>query len=203
MRHIKYLIILFCLCLSFNGYAQLSTNEKPVSFDMKPEMKNGMRGAVQTVTLPELDMMKIEAEDKDADKFGELPRFGYPHKVDYDLNNYGTWFTLPNGDKLWQLNVICPKALSMNFCFDKFWLPEGGKLFVYSTDRKQSIGAFTSRNNKGTREQLRGFATTLVYSDNVMLEYYQPKDVRQDAIISIDKNCTWLQIRQHRGSRFW
>ena len=186
MRRIRFYSILLLLCLSFNAYAQLSTNEKPVSFTIKYDTNTGKRSAAQTVTTPLLDMATIEAEDKEDEEYDMPPRFGYPHKVNYDLNNSGTWYTLPNGDKLWQLNVICPNALSVNFCYDKFWLPEGGKFFVYSKDRKHSIGAFTSRNNKGTREQLRGFATDLVYCDNVMLEYYQPKEAEQEAIISID-----------------
>ncbi len=114
------------------------------------------------------------------------PRFGYPHKVNYDLTNSGTWQVLPNGDKLWQLNVICPGALSVNFCYDKFWLPEGGKFFVYSKDRKHSIGAFTYKNNKGDNINPRGFATGLVYGNDVVLEYYQPKDISSEAIISIE-----------------
>ena len=186
MKHIKCLTILFFLCLSFNVYAQLSTNEKPVSFIMKSEMKESKRTAFQTVTTPVLDMEKIEAEDEEDDKYDMPPRFGYSHRVNYDLNNSGTWYTLPNGDKLWQLNVICPNALSVNFCYDKFWLPDGGKLFVFSKDKKHSLGAFTSRNNKGTREQLRGFATGLIYGCDVTLEYYQPKEVNTDAIISIE-----------------
>lgn len=186
MRKINYITLLFSLCFSYNVCAQLSTNEMPVSFKMKLDVKESKRSAVQVVTTPELDMVKIEAEDKEDEEYDMPPRFGYPHKVNYDLNNSGTWYTLPNGDKLWQLNVICPKALSVNFCYDKFWLPEGGKFFVYSKDRKHSIGAFTSRNNKGTRERLCGFATGLVYGEDVVLEYYQPKETEQDAIISID-----------------
>ena len=143
-------------------------------------------GTVQTITMPALDMAKIEAEDKEDEKYDMPPRFGYPHKVNYDLNNSGSWQTLPNGDKLWRLNVVCPSALSVNFCYDKFWIPEGGKLFVYSKDKKHSIGAFTNRNNKGDRENNHGFATELIYGSEVTLEYYQPKNVISDAIISID-----------------
>lgn len=186
MKNIKYFICLYLICLSFNAYAQLSTNEKPVSFSMKLDTSGGKKSPVQTVSTPVLDMAKIEAEDKEDEEYEMPPRFGYPHKVNYDLNNSGTWYTLPNGDKLWQLNVTCPNALSVNFCYDKFWIPEGGKFFVYSKDKKHSIGAFTSKNNKGTREQLRGFATGLIYGNDVVLEYYQPKEVTTDAIISIE-----------------
>ena len=173
--------LLFPICL----FAQLSTRERPVSFDMVIKQMQDINDSVATITMPTLDMTKIEEEDLNNEKNGMPPRYGYPHKVAYSINNSGTWKTLANGDKLWQLHIICPKALSINFLFDKFWLPEGGKLFVYSPDYKQYIGAFTSKNNKGDSINVRGFATEVIFSDEVTLEYYQPKFVTSHAIISI------------------
>lgn len=167
-------------------HAQLSTNEKPVSFQLEGRELTVTKELMSSITMPALDMEKIEEEDKEDEGYDMPPRFGYSHKVNYDLTNSGTWYDLPNGDKLWQLNVVCPSALSINFCYDKFWIPEGGKLFVFSKDRKHSIGAFTSRNNKGDKENVRGFATGLVYGNDVVLEYYQPKGVTSEAIISIE-----------------
>ena len=186
MKRIRILLLIAYLCTQVSVYAQLSTNEHPVSFDSKLRLTEIFKSPIYAVTMPILDMEKIEAEDKDNGRNGMLPRFGYKHKVNFDLNNSGIWYELPNGDKLWQLNVTCPNALSVNICYDKFWIPEGGKLFVYSKDKKQSIGAFTYRNNKGDRNHIRGFATELIYGSNVVLEYYQPKDVTADAIISLD-----------------
>lgn len=178
-------IILCGLFLSLSARAQISTDEKPVSFTLNPsEMEKD--SPIQVVTMPALDMGRIEAEDKEDEEYDVPPRFGYQHMVDYNLTNSGTWRMLPNGDKLWQLNVVCPGALSVNFCYDRFWIPEGGKFFVYSKDRKHSIGAFTSRNNRGSRDDVRGFATGLVFGEDVILEYYQPKEVTADAIISIE-----------------
>lgn len=186
MRHISIIICFTFLCFYTNANAQLSTNELPISFDSRLKLIGITKNLTPVVTMPELDMASIEAEDKEDVEYDIPPRFGYSHKVNYDLNNSGTWYELSNGDKLWQLNVVCPNALSVNFCYDKFWIPEGGKFFVYSKDKKQSIGAFTSKNNKGGKENIRGFATGLVYGNDVILEYYQPKEVTTDAIISIE-----------------
>ena len=186
MRCIKFLCLFVVICVFTDVRAQLSTNEKPVSFGKESEMTIKHRSSNSIVTMPQLDMAKIEKEDREDDEYDMPPRFGYRHKVNYNLNNSGTWYELPNGDKLWQLNVVCPNALSVNFCYDKFWIPDGGKLFVYSKDRKYTIGAFTSKNNKGDRKHLRGFATGLVFGGDVILEYYQPKNIRADAIISIE-----------------
>lgn len=186
MRQIRFLLLLLCAYTFTDVYAQLSTNEQPVSFDSKLNLTEVSRNTADIVTMPKLDMVKIEAEDKEDEEYDMPPRFGYPHKVNYDLENSGTWYELPNGDKLWQLNVVCPGALSVNFCYDKFWIPEGGKFFLFSKDKKRSIGAFTNKNNKGSREDIRGFATGLVYSDDIILEYYQPKEVSSNAVISIE-----------------
>ena len=181
----KIFLLSFALTVNIIGYAQLSTYEQPISFGKDIGMQVIQRND-NRIIMPPLDMSKIQEEDLEDEKYDMPPRFGYRHKVHYDLNNSGTWFKLPNDDKLWQLNVICSNALSVNFCYDKFWLPEGGKLFIYSKDRKHFIGAFTSKNNRGNREKIRGFATSLVYGNDVILEYYQPKEVTTDAIISIE-----------------
>lgn len=186
MKSFRILFLIAFLCSFSVVIAQLSTNEQPISFGETFRLTDNKSNAVQVITMPELDMNKIEAEDRQDEEDDIPPRFGYRHKVNYDLMNFGTWQELTNGDKLWRLNVVCPGALSVNFCFDKFWIPEGGKFFVYSKDKKHSIGAFTSRNNKGDRENVRGFATGLVYGSEVVLEYYQPKEITTDAIISIE-----------------
>ena len=186
MKLNNFIVLLVFLCAYTKVGAQLSTHERPISFDIKQKPAMVSKSLNSAIIMPFLDMAKIEAEDKEDEEYDMPPRFGYQHKVNYDLKNSGTWFELSNGDKLWQLEVVCPAALSVNFCYDKFWIPEGGKFFVYSKDKKQSIGAFTSKNNKGNGENIRGFATGLIYGDDVVLEYYQPKEVTADAIISIE-----------------
>ena len=47
------------------------------------------------------------------------------HSVDYGFEN-GTWTVLENGDRIWRLLVKSKKALSLNFVFDDFFMPEGG-----------------------------------------------------------------------------
>ena len=164
--------------------AQISTHEMPVSFTVFGNFVHGIDRSIDKKCMPKLDMESINMEDKEDQRYDIPPRFGYSHIVDYNLNNSGTWFTLPKG-KLWQLVISCPDALSINLLYDKFWIPEGGKLFVYTTDKKQVIGAFTSKNNKGDKKNIQGFATGLLYGNEITIEYYQPNEVEDDAIISI------------------
>lgn len=136
-------------------------------------------------TLPGLDMSQLEQEDKKDEANGLPPRFGFPHKVNFNLRNSGVWTVLPNGDRIWQLSIRCPDALSINLLYDQFWLPEGAKLFVYTNDRHHVIGAMTSRNNKGTKKEIQGYATGLLYGDAITLEYYLPDGINEQGIVSI------------------
>lgn len=178
MRKIFLSIVVLCFCLSLN--AQISTNEQPVSYTMDIAAKS-----IDTKTMPALDLAILEKENLRDDDDKKPFRFGFAHQVNYNLHNSGTWQQLPDGSKLWQLNIICPEALSINLLYDKFWIPEGGKFFIYTPDKKNSLGAFTSANNKEGARGQRGFATGLLDGDSIVLEYYQPKEVKDDAILSI------------------
>ena len=181
MREVTILIIGIVFLLFGNlSYGQLSTNEKPYSFSY-----DNLKWENNQVVLPKIDLEEISKEDSIDEENGNPPRFGYPHKVDLNLDNSGEWLSLPNGDKLWRLEICCPSAKSINLLYDKFWLPDDAKMFVYSRDKKQILGAFTSRNNKGSSSEPRGFATGLVYSDSIVIEYYVPHYIQNIGFISI------------------
>ena len=179
----KALIFILCVSIYSIGYSQISTNEKPISF--VNTFAKVLENDIPNNVMPPLDMAKINKEDKEDDSNGLPPRFGYPHPANYNLNNSGQWVNLPDGNRLWRLSISCPNALSINLLYDKFWLPDGAKFFVYSYNKKHTLGAFTSRNNRGTRDNTQGFATGLIYGDRIVLEYYEPKNVRNQGIISI------------------
>ncbi|MDR0763302.1 MAG: hypothetical protein LBF01_02250, partial [Bacteroidales bacterium] len=140
-------VIVCFILFGLNLQAQISTEELPVSFSFEEDT---LQFDIKTAqSLPYLDMETIYREDKDREEKKLPPRFGYRHPVHFTLNNSGQWITLPNGDNLWKLDIYCPEALSINLLYDKFHIPERAKFFVYSSDKKQSIGAFTSINNNG------------------------------------------------------
>jgi len=181
----KYITTIIFLLLSYYTlvHGQISTHEKPESF--KKNIPNLINNERTQKRLPSLDMKKIEQEDNEDEANGMPPRFGIRQKVDYNLDNSGEWDTLSNGDRIWRLSISCPEALSINILYDKFWIPDNTKFFIYSNDHKYSIGAITSKNNKGDKNNPQGFATGLVYGDEITLEYYLPSEVEDTGIISI------------------
>ena len=65
--------------------------------------------------------------------------------------------------------------MSINLAFSNFYLPPGAKLFVYSKDHSQVLGAFTSKNN--IPDKFLG--TELIRGNEVIVEYFEPKAVRR------------------------
>jgi len=99
----QYLLIVVIFFAYYNIYGQINTQEEPVSFKANVPVLTKSGKVVKSFVS--LDMKKIEQEDKEDEENGIPPRFGYPHKVNYNLDNSGEWVVLPNGDKLWRLAI--------------------------------------------------------------------------------------------------
>jgi hypothetical protein len=184
MKQILLIILLAVLCSTTK--AQLSTGEIPYSLAAKGS--DMQLSKIPKVTLSNLDMKAIEEEDSKNERSDVVRplRFGFLHDVKLSLSNSGTWTTTSDGGRLWNLKIYSPDAISLNLLYDKFWLPEGGKFFIYSEDAKQYIGAFTSENNKiDEKGNNLGFATGFLFTNCIVLEYYEPKETKESGIISI------------------
>ena len=174
-------IILFCFCYSVK--AQLSTEETPYSWE-KGKVEININ-SIPITFLPNLDLETLYEEDLENENTSTPYRFGFSHDVKLSLSNSGIWERTSDGGRLWTMRIYSPDALSLNLLYDQFWLPEGAKFFLYSEDMKQHIGAFTSQNNKGNRENMKGFATGFLFTNSIVLEYYEPRGVDEVGVISI------------------
>jgi lysyl endopeptidase len=176
----KTLLPLAGLMLGLAGsvFGQLSEPGMPSSFLTKQ-----LTDAVPTVVLPALDLRAVEQEDLADEASGLPPRFGYPYEVHYNLENSGIWEDYPGGGRVWRLKVTAPEAISINFCYSDWAIPEGGKVWVYSADRRHVIGTFTERNAHPDG----GYATGLVYGDEVILEYFEPQAASGEGRIALSR----------------
>ena len=84
----RILIILFLCGLSVRLFSQISTGEIPISFGKDISLLKGT--TVDLKTMPPLDMKSISEEDLEDEENGIPPRFGFLHKVDFNLENSGT-----------------------------------------------------------------------------------------------------------------
>ncbi len=155
------IIILFALSTGY-GFSQLSVGGQPSSFesDLFP------------IVLPPVTAESKALLSDDLNRVTPL-EFAYSFNVNYSCDNDGEWFNLPNGGRLWRLRIKSEGAYSLNVIFNKFKLPEGGKLFIYSPDRNSVLGAFTNQNNKSSGI----FAVAPVPGDEIIIEYLEEESV--------------------------
>jgi len=176
----KILFFATCCSVALNLFAQRATDEQPYG------LREGVRVQPQEkIVLKAPDISLIMKEDSITDQHPGPLRYAYPVRVSYTTENSGEWYQMDDGGRLWRLKVNIPGALATVTYYDSFWLPEGGKFFVYSEETLQSIGAIVSEFIEGSREKPIAFATALIYGENVVYEYYQPDSAKEPPIIHI------------------
>ncbi len=166
-----------CFC-TLGAMAQISVGGTPYSF--KENLRNGY---IPIEVMERIDLDKIRKEDEKDIEMEQPWRFGIDLDVNFNLENAGIWKALPNGDRIWQLEIVAQNAKSINLIYDDFFLPEGSSLYIYSKDRESMIGGFTKLNNKRDRS----FATGITNGESAILEYYEPRSVKGQGAISIAK----------------
>ncbi|MCJ7449870.1 MAG: T9SS type A sorting domain-containing protein [Bacteroidales bacterium] len=156
------------LVLHSTLFGQLSVKGTP--FGLIPEMQARLNSPVY-MQMKEVDVNALIEEDKILDTLPSRPyRFGENLYVNLNPKNSGVRDTLDDGSRLWRLGIVSKGAVSINLAFDRYLLPKGATLFVYTPDGKDVIGAFTDLNNQDDGY----FATTLVNGDKIIIEYYEP-----------------------------
>lgn len=135
----------------------------------------GLRSELQLpepplAVMPAVDAEAMIAEDatREAQGLKGPYRFGYNHAVSLDLENSGTWQTLANGDRVWRLAIECPAAFSINFEFNDYSIPEGGRVFVYTDS--EVLGAFTMQSSGGQNS----LGVTQLAGERITIEYNEP-----------------------------
>ncbi len=162
------LAFLHVLACSHKLHAQITLQEQPRSADAAIQSFLA-KAPLVTTTVPALNRSRIEAED------ARFPgdRFAAPTSVNLGLDNSGQWTELPNGDRIWRLQVSASGAYGLGLFYDQFYLPPGSRLHVYTPGREHIIGAYTEQNNPGTGRFLTGFLP----GEEAIVEYYEPSPV--------------------------
>ena len=160
-----FILIPGLILFPFMLFAQLSQGGLPRSFSsaVVPDPNEYI-----TPPLPSMDVLM--KEDQDA----PLPyRFAVNLPVDLGITSSGQWQDIAETGRIWRLSIKSPGAQALILYFDRFHIPEGGKVFVYNPKRTQLLGAFTSLNNN----DLSTFATGLIQGDELTIEYNAPGDL--------------------------
>ena len=162
------LTILLLLILAFAGKAQKDVVGMPYSFTHKD-----ISMAIDKIALPTVDKVALMAEDDISIKNGSPMRIGIGHSVGYTFENCGRTDILPNGAKLWRLELSSEGALAMDVHFSQFNIPDGATLYIYNQDRSQLTGTYTNADIQESGIMV----SEDIYDDNLIIEYYEPADV--------------------------
>ncbi|MDZ4204111.1 MAG: hypothetical protein U1C46_04755, partial [Bacteroidales bacterium] len=177
----KYILTALFAAILVNISAQVITRTTD-SKTIDNSIKLGNKSVTTIQVLPKFDVDKLLAEDE-AEKAAGLPfRFGYIFETNYSIKNSGQWTELSEG-RVWALQIVSKGAFSINLTYDKFYLPKGSHLYVYNSDKTVLQGPITSEHNTLDGQ----FATDLIQGSAIILEYFEPNEVKEKGIISISK----------------
>lgn len=162
----KHFILLMAFSISaMAAFAQKELIGLPYSFDQK-----NISQSVDNVAMPAVDKAALLQEDEERAVKGELFRVGVSHQTHYTLDNCGRTDIMPDGGKLWRVNFQSEGAIMMSVIFDKFNLPDEGKMYIYSPDHEQVFGPYTNEDIQPQGKMV----TDDIYGDEVVVEYYEP-----------------------------
>lgn len=102
------------------------------------------------------------------------PLIAVPIPVDIDPRNSGIWEELPNGDRVWQVEITAPGAVGLALLFDQFFLPKGASLSFFSREKQTYLPVFDDSFNNSAGKFITGF----MVADRGILQYREPLAAR-------------------------
>jgi hypothetical protein len=107
------------------------------------ELANTERVALAT---PDTEALRLADEERVVD--GRVAHFSTPQEVKITPWSNGRWEILRSGHIRWRLRIASPGALSLSFAFDRYSMPAGGRLRIFSLQGGQEVGSFTDADNE-------------------------------------------------------
>ncbi|MDR0507949.1 MAG: T9SS type A sorting domain-containing protein [Dysgonamonadaceae bacterium] len=129
----------------------------------------------ETLQFPPAHQLSIPFEvQKLLSEDAEMEKLGFPHRiaqiipVALNTENSGEWAELPDGGRVWRMELAAPGATAVSLLYDRFVIPEHGKFFISSSDGSEKH-TYTNADNPKRAE----YSTEYVYGDKIRLEYVE------------------------------
>lgn len=126
--------------------------------------------------VPFVDLNSTALEDMEREAMGLAPRFAIPNEVYITPDNNGLWEIIDKDTMVWRQRIASKGAISLNLGFSGYYMPSGGRLFIYSPDYSTTLRPFTARDNADHGE----LWTPVVESDELILEVTVPASQRKE-----------------------
>ena len=156
---------------------------------------------VPEITTPVVDHAALLTEDSaeaaSSRGTGDRPAFRTAYPQEVSLNwTHGKWETLTNGDRIWRLRIVSPKATDICLQYDQWRLVKPCELWLYNDDRSSVLGPFTYLDNwDGTN------ITPFTKGEAVTLEYHVPAGLTDVGDLSVQRVLHGYKdfLRRHTG----
>jgi len=157
------LCFLGMLILQEKSFAQLSEGGIPPSFQFQTALRSRQATVQIPVTFNAKDLRMVDERQAQGTPLAVAKQID----VHYNPTNAGVWSTLPDRTVIWQFHLQAKGAIALMIYYSDFYIPEGGKLFLYNAYKTQILGAYTQHTHPtGGR-----FATEFVAGDELTFEY--------------------------------
>lgn len=161
----------FVIMLGTAGFAQAQNNQVfPKTLGL---LKN-----IPTITLPQPNMEVIRQQDEIRDKNGEMYRIGVAAYTDITPSNSGSWTTMANGGRIWQLHVKFQGAEALSFLYSKFRIYDDATVDVFNNKGERLHNTFTTADVLDHFQQ----NMALCFGDEMTLQISEPAGTRPSEI---------------------
>ena len=160
------------LGLSMGAAHAAPGNARPAAFDHKLARLD----RIEMKSMPAFNVQRLKADDVKRAAHNLPPRFAQGLAVNLSPANAGAWEQLDANNLVWRLRVESRDALSLNFGFTQYHMPEGGRMLIYpagltpSADPKL-VREFTAADNESHGQ----LWTPIVPGDQSVIEVVVPR----------------------------
>ena len=181
---IKKCLVVLCVCFiaSLNAWSQVVTKFYPNgdALDSVPVLQNVAFNA-KTLKMSSFDITEQFRKDSVAARDNKMLHFGKGFDVSYTLSD-GIWEDVKDG-RLWSMTIESKDALSLNFVFNDFYLPDGAYMYIVNSDETMLFGPVTP---KAVRKN-GFFLTDVLQGDKATIFLFEPSDKQGESALTIKR----------------
>lgn len=178
MKQLFSLIILF-FALNSIVYGQVETHHYKKG--EAPNLRRSNSKSVPVKRIPAFDIEKVKQEHEKIDAMTGLCHFGKGFDVSYTLSD-GLWEE-SEGGRLWTMSFESSEALSLNFVFNDFFLPEGAELYVTNDDGTIVFGPVTHEALHSNGHYL----TDIIRGSRATISLFEPSECAGQSTLTIKR----------------
>jgi hypothetical protein len=174
-------IVSFVLIISLSitiSVAQVDKSFSPLSQGSSEATKG-----IENLNFEAPNLEELIMDDEENDKNGTAYRIGQSIQTNIDLLKQGTETISTGGERIVRMVLRSASAKGLVISFDRFHIPNGGRLFFYDRELTNIVGAYTNSNNTPSGY----FATELLFGDEIVIEYNEPKNTKSQAVLHISE----------------